>query len=502
MAMRSILLILLACFASPLAAADWHRAESETVVIHAKLDEAEIRELALLAEDFARLLNRILPAQVRSGRRLEIYLEETSSRISRISDFNNLGRVGAWPEMAGAFGVYDPGESRLTRNHTLFYAIAGHHVDNGFLRPNPPWVRTGVQLFFSTTYISEEGDFILGAPDTRRPMRGTMDAAKLTLLLSSQAAPRTQSAWGNFYDWSREAMFPMLIEPDNAGMLETYLDAYGKGVSLEEAGTALGDLDRWARQVRDRQNARRPTFRRVVLDPAPQVAVTVRPMTEDEVLLTDMRFERLRPERVETAAGRLSQLTERFPDSALVWAEYAAAEFARVRAADFGGEEVFRGFGFSNGEIIVTANPYSDAAAWRAVNRALALDPALAQAVELKAEILMNRLVRAGDPEDTAAFDEVRAMLAPLASLAEQRPMAAALYHQSYVEQGITPPPQAVEQLGRAFVANPGVEAFRYAYAVALARSGYRAEATRLLSSMLNHPDYSAAARRALEQVP
>ena len=499
--LRSILLILLASLAVPVAAADWHRAESDHFVIHAKLGDEELREVAQRAENFDRVLNRILPGETRQGRKLQLFLEKNEDRISSISDFRNIGWVGAWPELSGSFIKYDPAEDALFRNHALFYALAGDHVDNGFLRPVPPWVRVGVQLFFSTAYISEEGDFILGAPDIQRPMEGSMDEAKLSRLLSTDRAPRTEYAWKRFYGWSREAMFPLLVQPSNSGLLERYLDAYGSGRSMEEAARELGDLEQWAKQVRERQTTRRPTFRRVSLEPTDH-DIAIRPMREDEIALIVTRFERLRKDGYEDAARKLEKTTEKMPDSALVWAEFAAAEFARVRAADFGGGQVFRGFGFSNGEIIVAANPYSDAKAWRAANRALALDPDLAQARELKAEILMSRLVRLDDLDDAESFETIRNLLAQLAADAERHPLAAALYHQSYIEQGIAPPPEAVEQLGRAFVANPGVEEFRYAYAVTLARAGHRDVAERLLTSMLNHPEFREAAERALEQVP
>lgn len=511
MFLRSILLILLASLAFPATAADWHRAESEHFVIHAKLGESELHELAVLAEDFDRVLRRILPRETSRGRKLELFLEENERRISSISDFRNIGWVGNWPELAGSFVVYDPSEDYRIRNHSLFYAIAGHHVDNAFTRPVPPWVKTGVQLFFATTFVSEEGvsekgDFILGAPDPLRPMEGSMDRAKLELLLEAQSPPRTENAWKRFYGWSREAVFPLLTEPANSGLLEAYLDAYADGATMEDAATKLGDLDAWAKQVRERQTTRRPTFRRVVLEPEEPSPIAIRPMREDEIELTVPRFERLRREDYEDAIPKLRRLTERLPDSALVWAEFAAAEFRRVREADFGGGQVFRGFGFSNGEIVVTANPYSDAEAWRAVNRALELDPDLPQAIELRAEILMSRLVRLGVIDDVEGlgegFEDIRTALAPLAAQPGRRPLAAALYHQTYIEEGNEPTPAAIDQLGRAFGSNPGVEEFRYAYAVTLAREGNRDGAERLLTSMLNHPTFAEPAKRALEQAP
>ncbi len=159
-----------------------------------------------------------------------------------------------------------------------------------------------------------------------------------------------------------------------------------------------------------------------------------------------------------------------------------------------------KSFGFSNDEIVVSANPHSDAQAWRAVNLALALNPDNIRAQQLKAEILMSRLVRTGEIDDAAALDEVRALLAPLASDAERQPLTAALLHQSYIEQGVEPPLAVREQLGRAFVANSGVEAFRYTYAVSLSRQGQKEVAANLLTSMVNHPDYRDAAMHALEQ--
>lgn len=102
----------------------------------------------------------------------------------------------------------------------------------------------------------------------------------------------------------------------------------------------------------------------------------------------------------------------------------------------------------------------------------------------------------ATDAED---FDEVRQMLAPLAQEPDRHPLAAALYHQSYIEQGREPPQAALDQLGRASMANAGVGDIRYAYATALSRRGEKDLARGLLISMLNDPAFEAAALRALE---
>nr|WP_298929139.1 hypothetical protein [uncultured Erythrobacter sp.] len=489
----------MACAAYPAAAADWLRAESEHYVVHAELNESNMRELVQLMEDFDRLLKGQLPLETQPGRKLHMFLDDNDSRISALSDFRNIGFMGSWSEIPATFFVYDLGEDAVFRNYGVFYSLTQYHITNGYFRPNPVWVKTGIPLFYATAYVSEDGDFILGAPDIKRPMNGSMSASKLSMLLTTQIAPRTKTSWRKFYTLSREAMNPLLIEPEYSGLLENYLNAYAAGSSMEDASAEIGDLKVLAKQIQTRRSSRRPTFRRVTLPEAAPADIAIRPMTKDEIELIEPRFYRLRRINSEKGARRLKDLTQEYPESALVWAEYAAAEFARVQSSQFGDKRVFRGFGFSNGELIVTANPYSDAEAWRAVNRALELKPDLAQALTLKSEIYLSRLVRAKDLGDAAAFEEVRGMLKPLANDPARNPLAAALYFQSYIEQEIEPTDKALDLLGRAFVANPAVDSFRYAYAVALSRNGQKDVAERLLSSMLNNPDYRVAAQKALE---
>jgi hypothetical protein len=159
----------------------------------------------------------------------------------------------------------------------------------------------------------------------------------------------------------------------------------------------------------------------VQIEPEMIAKVALRRMTRDEVALVELRIERMLETRLRPTAVALRRLTGRFPASAPVFYEYAAAEYARVQHSDFGGRPVFRGFGFSNGELIVMANPYSDAEAWRAVNRALAIDPAHRQAQRLKAEIMLSRLVRAGELAGADEYDAVRALLAHREEIDEQR---------------------------------------------------------------------------------
>lgn len=496
MVSRLCLLLCALVLSFPAHAQSWLRAESDHYIVHARLDEAELRGLMQAIEEFDRVLHGLMPAETQHGRKPELYLTDDASRIDRVVNFGATAVCENHAELPAAYALYAHSPTGLPDEGEIFYCISQFHINNAFFRPKPMWLTGGLSHFFATAYRNEDNLFVIGAPKALRPVRGITRNA-LAEALTTQTRHKTEAEYGRFLDLSRALASPLLIEARYAGVMNRYVDAYVSGRSMEEAARELGDLDAFAKMLAKRRVV--TPMRYVKIEQRFVAAVTVRPMTPDEIALIDVRLERLLETRRDASARKLAGLTRRFPGSAAVWFEYAAAEYARVQFSDFGGTPIFRGFGFSNGELIVMANPYSDAEAWRAVNAALAIDPGHAQALRLKAEIMLARLVRAGNPEDDPDYDRVRTMLAPLARDPERHPLAAALYHQSYIEQGREPPDAAFRQLAQAFMTNPGVGDFRYAYATALSRRGQKGEARGLLVSMLNDPAFQAAAWRALE---
>lgn len=500
MSHRLAVLLIALCLALPASAAEWLRAESEHYVVHAEMSEPELAALVQYLEDFGEVLDIVLPGETRPGRKLELYLAANASEVSRVTDLRVTGVGAGGAEVPVAYAAYDLGRDPRQRAGDVLFYLGGFHLSNKFFRPHPAWVRFGFSDFFRTTWREENGDFILGEPPPAIERRRNISVPDLRVALAARTSPDDQPGFDRFYQTSAAMVAPLLIDPEQRGVLARYLDAYVSGAPMEVAAEALGDPEELAKVISRRKSARTVPMRRVTLPARAPVVVTTTLMSPDEVALVQVRIERLLDKRREAVSARLSTLTTQFPDSAPVWYEYAAAEFVRVQEADFGGVPLMRGFGFANGELIVTANRYSDAEAWRAVNRALVLDPDHAQARRLKAEIMLGRLVRAADEPAPEEWDAVRALLEPLAADPQAQPLAAALSYQSWIEQGLTPPDSALDRLGRAFVANAGVTDFRYAYAVALARAGKADVARMLLTSMLNHPQFAEAATRALEE--
>ncbi|MEM7780592.1 MAG: hypothetical protein AAF697_09405 [Pseudomonadota bacterium] len=499
MLIRIILFALAFCAAVPAYAADWLRAESDHYIVDARMDETDLRELVGIMEEFDRLLIDQLPVERRAGRKLHLHLDSDVTKISAVFGRGTRNHVFSTVDFAGGFMRFRNGDQALIRYQQIFYSQTAYFARASFLRTTPPWFWNGVPAVFSTTYLNEAGQFVVGAPDVQVPLRRSIAAADIRTIISEHSNPR-MNEWDR-YIANREIARPLLFDMRFAGQLEAYLDAYNAGQSLEEAAEQINDLDALADAIRAFNSNRQPPVRIIVLPPAEPAQITIRPLGEDEVALVSEKAARLWGGRTERVARNLNRLTQRYPESDDVWLEYAAAEYDLVRDSQFGGEQVFRGFGFSNGELVVSSNLYPDTRAWLAVNRALDLEPANSSATFLKAEILLARLVRSDEEDESEGFASVRATLSPFLVNPEQYPLAAALNYQSYLEEGADPPVASLEALGRAFVANPQVEAFRYAYASALARNGFRAEAQHLLRSLLNNPRYREASQRVLDQL-
>lgn len=502
MILRLVVVLLALTLALPARGAEWLRAESEHYVVHAEMNEAELSALVQQLEDFGEVLDIVLPGETRPGRKLELYLAANASQVSRVTNLKLTGIGVGGAEVPVAYVAYDYGREPRRRAGDLFFYLGSYHLSHKFFRPHPAWVRFGFSDFFRTAWRDEEGDFILGEPPPAIERPRNISVPDLRAALAARNNPDEQAAFDRFYQTSAAMVAPLLIDPEQRGVLARYLDAYVSGAPMEVAAEALGDPEALAKVIARRRSARTVPMRRVTLPARAPAAVTIAPMSADAIALVEVRIERLLDERREAVSGTLAALTRKFPDSAMVWYEYAAAEFARVQAADFGGVPLMRGFGFANGELIVSAGRHPDAEAWRAVNRALALDPGYAQALRLKAEITLGRLVRAEDDPAPEEWEAMRALLEPLAADPQRHPLAAALSYQSFIEQGLPAPDAALDRLGRAFLANAGVADFRYAYAVALARAGKTDAARMLLTAMLNHPEFGEAAARALEAAP
>lgn len=504
------LVFILALLALPVraAASDWLRAETENFVLYGDLEEAEITALAQRLEAFRLLMQRQFPQQLEPARKHHVFLDDDDGRITYVAGQPLSGLTRLRSEIDTTFAMYDPDRDIRYRDSSVFFAAASVHLNHAFVRRLPPWLNVGLPAFFGTTILQEAGEeaqdnvFLLGVPDFTRPSDGKFSEIRFRSVLQEEDLPVGDRLYGEFYRMSRELVRALLSDASNDARVQNYLALYAKGGTLDQAAAELGDLQAHATEARRLYRGAekgRVSLRQVPVRFDEPVQVSVRTMEDDQIALVVPRLRRLENRDVEDVAGDLENLTRRFPNSANVWYEYAAAEFALTESGRYGPDLMLGGYGFQNGVIVVTGRTYSDEKAWQAVNRALELDPALHPALRLKAELMLARQLRSGELDDDAGFDAIRELLAPIAADAGQEPLAAAIYYQTFIEQGLEPTDRAFDQLGRAFVGNAGVSDLRYAYAVALVRRGELEAALRLLESMLNDPARREAAQRALD---
>lgn len=489
-----------ALFSAQPASAQWLQAETQNFVIHAELDEEELRDVALHMEEFNRLLQRQMPAQLRPGRKFHIWLDGGMNRISGLFGHRIFSAARDWHDLPGAFAQYDPGQNPRYRYYPLYSAVGRFHLSNGFVRTLPYWLADGLPIYFATAYV-DEGQFLLGAPDNPRMMNEPMSVSRIEELLTTRQKPESFGRFRTLQSANAVFTYLLLSDPANDALIGRYLALFNAGKSYEEAMAVFGDLRPLTVDMRNKMG-RKVKLRAVPIDPEAPKQIFIRPMGQDEVALIVPRFRRLIDEDREDVAKDLRKLTERFPDSAETWYQYAAAEFALTKGRERDGEPAFGGLGFADNVLVIKAWHYSDREAWAAVNRALALDSGHPHANRLKAEIMLARMLNAGDGDDAEQFAEIRALLGTLVERPEEFPFAAVFNYQTYIEQGLRAPQEAFDAFGRAFLGSAGVRSFRYAYAAELVRRGEHAIARRLLESMLNDPRYSEAAQRALDQIP
>lgn len=329
------LLLMALCFGLPALApaqaqkrdAGWLRAESDHYIVHARLPEAELRALMQTIEDFDRVLNGLMPGETWPGRKPEFTLTADPRRIARVVDFGASAVCENNAELPVAYAFYGPDFRGVPDPGEIFYCLSQFHLDNGFFRPKPMWVTAGVSHFFATANRNDEGIFVIGTPRRLKPPPGITPKA-LAETLAVRFRHRKEDDYARFLELSRALASPLLLEAQYAGMLERYVDAYAGGRSMEDAAGELGSLDTLAKELGGRRIV--APVRRVKVAPPAVTRITVRPMRADEIALIDLRFERLLETRLKSTAKALRNLTARHPDSALVWYEFAAAEYARV----------------------------------------------------------------------------------------------------------------------------------------------------------------------------
>ena len=486
---RAFLALLMAMFAPLEAQAKWLRADTNNFIIYSEGSEKSLREFAETLQRFdATLRLRFKIAADEDSNRLTIYLVPRASDAGRLATGESGSSIAGFyrPAYEGSYAVAHRENVTIKgtpqSQQVLFHEYGHHFMMRHLPGAFPAWFIEGFAEFYSTVDFTKTGQAEIGKPPYSRAY-GLIAMPKIpvaTLLVEQPGAMRNRQQKDVYYgrSWLLTHMF--FNDSVRNGQLATYIDAINSGVDPRKAATdAFGDLDRLDKDLNRYLN--RPLSYGTTGEPvAVTGSVAIRALTEAEGALLPLHLERLSAgndkQRIARVRGSLRELAGRYADDADVWHELAKAEWedsseTRDRSATRG-----------------------------AVDKALSLNPKHVRANVLLGWILSEEVGAKADA-DAADWNAVRKPIILANRTDPNDPMPLYSYFRTFLDQGIEPPPIAIDGLARSFTLAPENTGRRVSYAFALANRGEVDTAVRLVRIVAFDPHDDGQGETLLAQL-
>lgn len=444
--------------ASP-AEAKWLRADTNNFIIYSEGSERDLRDFAGKLERFdATLRYRFKIEGGKDPNPLTIYLVDRATDAGRLYAGKGGSNIAGFyrPDPEGSFAVSNREDYVLKgtpqSQQTLFHEYAHHFMRRFLPGAFPAWFVEGFAEYYSTVDFTKEGKAEVGKPAYGRAF-GLLTMPKIpaeTLLFKRPLEMRNSGQIDVYY--GRAWLLTHLLYNDQArvSQLGTYVDAINKGVDPKKAATdSFGDLAQLDKDL-NRYMTKPLTYRTTSDAIAIAGPITIASLTPAQDAALALRLERLSAgddERLMRTRDALKKLSAQYPGDAGIWYEIAMSEWG------------------------LTDDNRSKPAARAAVDKALAIDPRHVRANVLLGEMLMAEVE---DKKDAVAADwnAARKPIILANRTNPDDPMPLAAYYRSFVNQGMRPPPIAVDGLARAFHLGPEDIGTRMNYAFALANDG------------------------------
>ena len=416
--------------------AEWWEAKTEHFVIYSQDTEQKTRAFAVELERFDHALRSL-----QSTKFDPITSDSQRVMIFRSGDVDDIGLLAP-----GAAGFYIPRmnpvaftPARATRvtqgsivkrdsrtdldpRSVLFHEYAHHFMFQNFAAGYPSWYIEAFAETAATIVLKDDGTFHLGNPPQYRSdaLFNSMMTVSPQSLLASTAKPDFEDYYG-YYSVGWLMNHYLTFEPSRQGQLKTYLRLVNGGMdSGPAARQAFGDLNKLGSEIGRYKKGR---LGGAVVRPATQanLSVAMRKLAPDEEAIMKLRMRSKAGVTRKEARGIAADargVARRYPNSLLVYLELAEAEF--------------------------DAENY--AAAQAAADRALQIRPDSIEALNRKAQILIE-LGR----KDKSQLAPARPLLAKAHELDPANPEPLYLNYLTYYYSGQAIPESAIIGLERAY---------------------------------------------------
>jgi tetratricopeptide (TPR) repeat protein len=464
------------------AMAAWYEAKTNHFIIYSEQKPDELRNYAKLLERFdsgVRAIRQMKDPPPTSTSRLTLFVVRDARAVQDALGAPGSGIAGVYmPRASGPVSIAN-GEPKRNRwdldGRTVFFHEYLHHLMlQGASAAYPTWMTEGYAEFFAPAEFRPDGSVEFGEPPHYRGAElRLLRGMSLPEMLGGIYNQTTGQEWVSQYSRGWLLAHYLAFEPSRRGQASKYVDLIQTGMpALQAAKQAFGDLKVLEKDL-DRYRGRDTLPTRIIpADLIKEGPVEVRSLTPDEEAIVPLRI-KLEGQNKEqgvarSVAGSARSLAERFPKSVKVLETLAQAELQSKR--------------------------FPEAAA--AADRALALDPNAFKALIYKGRA---QLEIAKKTPQSANWKEIRSLFSKANRLDTLSPEPLMYYYQTFVEEGVAPPAQAVDGLLFAVDLVPQDDDLRLMAVRQVLREGATAEARSLFTPIAYHPHSGKTKRRNLE---
>lgn len=474
-----------------LAHAEWLEASSDHFVIYANDSERDITRFAQQLERYhagmATLL-RVDTAAPSPSNRVTVYVVRNDRAVRLLYGGDNKYLGGFYlPSANGSIAVV-PAVQTANGPVTLSMLVLLHEYAHHFMISSNPavmprWLSEGSAEFFASSKFEADGSIWLGRPAQYRAgeLYFAKDVKVADLLDPTQYDARAHTTYDAYYGKSWLLYHYLTFEPARKGQLGRYVKLLQAGESQRDAALhAFGDFAVLEKDVQ--RYLARPKMSALKLEPELLHVGTVRVRAvsagEAAVIPCRLRSKRGISSKEEAAAvlADTRKVAAQYPDDPAVLSQLAEAEY------DAG----------------------HDKEAIAAADAALARDPKWVNAYVQKGLALFDEAKEADAQDKAAAFKAARKPFIALNAMENDHPLPLVYFYRSFAEQGIKPPPIAIDGLTRAVELAPFDMGLRLTLGRVLIRQGRKEDARIALAPVAYNPhdsELSGRARRMLERM-
>jgi len=469
-------------FGSP-ASATWYEAKSKHFVIYANDSPGALTSFATKLEKFdkaVRIVRAMDDPPIGDGGRLTIYVLPNEQSVSDVAVGRHSPIAGFYIPRASGSVAFVP--KRTSGNNqwdasadiVFFHEYAHHIMLQNTDAALPPWLVEGFAEFFSTAEFMRDGSVHVGMPATHRAAGlFFLNKTPLEFLLTSSVKDNGSGAdFDRFYGRAWLLTHYLTFDPKRHGQLGKYVAEIGAGSDLLQAARdAFGDLNQLDRDLDRYLSSNRFKYVTVNSPTLDNLPVTLRALRPGEVAIMPVRIRSTRGVDSNAApevAALARKVAASYPDDPMVQRALAEAEF----------------------------DEHDYAAAERAANRALALDPAFVKALVYKGRAEM--MLAASNPH--ADWTAIRENFVRANKLDTENPEPLMLYYESFGREGKRPTENAIDGLQYAMLLAPQDKRLRMMAVVELINSNKLAEARDALRPLAFDP-HSSEGREVARKV-